>query len=240
MIRSSSLPGVLKALWPILLVGLLAATGFAALGIWQLERLAWKNALVAAVEARSTGVPLDLVAADWSTLDPEESNYQRVSVTGRFLPETAFVQAVTVLGSGFWALSPLELADGRTVLVNRGFVPSAARDTLATRDDTVTLTGLLRPTEPGGGFLRSNDLAAGRWYSRDVAAIADVIGVEAVPAFFIDANETPDDPAQGGLTVLSFSNNHLVYALTWFALALFVAGALVYLIRDRLRAPSPP
>jgi surfeit locus 1 family protein len=114
------------------------------------------------------------------------------------------------------------------VLVNRGYVPQERRDP-STRPEgqvegSVTVTGLLRASEPGGGFLRANDPADGRWYSRDVAAIAEAEGVGPVAPYFIDAGATPNPRGLpvGGLTVVSFRNTHLAYALTWFALAALV------------------
>ena len=89
-----------------------------------------------------------------------------------------------------------------------------------------TLTGLLRLTEPKGGFLRRNDPAAGRWYSRDVAAIAATQRLGTVAPYFIDADRRGDGWPRGGMTVVRFPNNHLVYALTWFSLAGLVAFLL--------------
>ena len=93
----------------------------------------------------------------------------------------------------------------------------------------VTVTGLLRLTEPGGGFLRSNDPQADRWYSRDIAAIAARRGVTAAP-YFIDADASLNRPGQpvAGLTVIKFSDNHLVYAVTWYILALMTLGGFLY------------
>ncbi|WEK06444.1 MAG: SURF1 family protein [Candidatus Devosia phytovorans] len=226
----------LTAIWPILVVGLLACAGFAALGVWQVERLAWKNGLVEAVETRAHSNPLDLDTADWSDIDPVAIEYQRVMVNGSLLPKDNFVQAVTALGGGFWVMTPLLKPDGRTLLVNRGFVLPDEREAARLTEETpVTISGLLRVTEPDGGFLRANDPEAGRWFSRDVAEIGTSMGVSMLDDFFIDADEVVGDAVQGGLTVLSFSNNHLVYALTWFALAAFILGALVYVVRDRVR-----
>ncbi len=91
---------------------------------------------------------------------------------------------------------------------------------------SVSVMGLLRVTEPKGGFLRSNDPAAQRWYSRDVEAIAASQTLGAVAPYFIDANAALDAPGQphGGLTVIAFPNNHVVYAITWFGLGLMLAG----------------
>jgi surfeit locus 1 family protein len=85
----------------------------------------------------------------------------------------------------------------------------------------VTITGLLRASEPGGGFLRANDPATDRWFSRDTAAIGRARGLSRVGGFFIDADATPNPGGYpvGGLTVIKFRNAHLVYALTWFGLA---------------------
>jgi len=113
-------------------------------------------------------------------------------------------QATTGLGAGFWVLTPLALDGGGQVLVNRGFIPEAQRAQWATRDPLaqapadapVQVTGLLRMSEPGGGFLRRNDPAQGRWHSRDVAAIAQAQGLAEAAPFFIDAG-IPDARAGG-------------------------------------------
>jgi len=91
----------------------------------------------------------------------------------------------------------------------------------------VRITGLLRLSEPGGGFLRHNDPAANRWYSRDVAAMASARGLHAVAPYFIDADRSSSpgngiDSPRGGMTVLVFANNHLLYAITWYTLALMI------------------
>jgi len=213
----------------------LCALGFAALGIWQLERLAWKNALVEAVETRSTATPTDLNSADWSAIDPAASEYLRVSVTGQYEGVDTLTQAVTVHGGGFWVLTALRLADGRTVLVNRGFVTAEKREDIPRARGEVTVFGLLRASEPDGGFLRANDPSGNRWYSRDVTAIGTALGSTRLAPFFIDADAGADPYPIGGLTVLTFSNNHLVYALTWFGLALLCLFALGYMLRDRVR-----
>jgi len=99
----------------------------------------------------------------------------------------------------------------------------------------VTVSGLLRLSEPGGGFLRSNDPASDRWFSRDVAAIAAARGIRGPLAnYFIDADAAADPDAfpVGGLTVVAFPNNHLQYAITWFALAAMVAGGYIFVMRQ--------
>ena len=92
-------------------------------------------------------------------------------------------------------------------------------------------------SEPGGGFLRANDPATGRWFSRDVAAIAASLGLDKVAPYFIDSERNPGDtgPPVGGLTVVDFPNNHLVYALTWGTLALMAAAGAIFVNADVLR-----
>jgi surfeit locus 1 family protein len=237
--------GRLRLLTPVakrgffLAFALLACAGFAALGVWQIERRAWKLDLIARVDARIHAPAAPPPArAGWARVNARDDAYRHVRATGSFLHDReTFVQAVTERGAGFWVLTPLSTDQG-TVLINRGFVPPERRDPAIRRagQGSVTVTGLLRISEPGGAFLRSNDPAAGRWYSRDVAAIARARGVGEVAPFFIDADATPNPGGYpvGGLTVVAFPNNHLVYALTWFGLAALSAwGAALILRRAR-------
>lgn len=220
--------------------GLVAAALFAglcALGAWQIHRLAWKQTLIARVEARIHAPPAAAPGPGaWPTVSAAADEYRHVSTSGRFLAgRDAFVQAVTDLGAGYWVISPLETRAGFTVLVNRGFVPPDGRDAAPPPGGEVTVTGLVRMSEPGGGFLRSNDAAADRWHSRDVAAIAAARGLGPVAPYFIDADAAANAAGGpvGGLTVVRFPNNHLVYALTWFALALMLAiGAIIVARRE--------
>jgi surfeit locus 1 family protein len=227
-----------------LLVGaiwLACVAALLALGIWQIERRAWKLDLIDHVEQRVHAAPVSVpAAASWSSINAADDEYRHVTVRGRFLHhrETS-VQALTIDGPGYWVVTPLQIADGSIMLVNRGFVPSEHRDP-ATRSEgnpsgEVAVTGLLRVSEPGGRVLRTNDAAADRWYSRDVAAIAAARGLSHVAPFFIDADDAPNPGGwpRGGLTVISFPNNHLVYALTWFSLAVMLAGAGVQRWRHR-------
>ncbi|MBY6265026.1 SURF1 family protein [Azospirillum sp. 412522] len=239
-----------RPVWALALFGLLALAGIAgltALGIWQLERRVWKLDLIERVDARihASAVPAPGPEA-WPSVTAASDEYRRVSVTGRLLNDReTLVQAVSDLGGGFWVMTPLVTDRGFTVLVNRGFVPPEKRDPASRAEGQpqgqqageVTVAGLLRITEPKGGFLRSNDPAAGRWYSRDVSAIGAANGLKDVAPYFIDADGTrnPGGWPVGGLTVVSFPNSHLGYALTWFALDLMLIGAVLTVIRSELR-----
>lgn len=211
----------------LVLFALVAALGFTALGIWQVERLGWKRDLIARVDAGLKAPP----ASDWQAF----AEYRKVRLTGTFLRDReTLVKAVTERGEGFWVMTPLRTAQG-LVLVNRGFVPSPAQARWCGPDGEATVIGLQRATEPKGGFLRANDPAANRWYSRDVAAIATAQKLGATARFFIDADATPNPGGYpvGGLTVIRFPNNHLVYALTWFGLALLSAAGAVIVLRHK-------
>lgn len=220
----------------LLLVGLalVATASFLALGIWQVERRAWKVDLIARVDARINAAP---VAPPGPGFDARDWEYRRVRLSGVFAHDReTLVQALTEQGAGFWVLTPLRTGQG-TVLVNRGFVPPARRDprlrAAGQPGGPVTIVGLLRVSEPKGGFLRTNDPVADRWYSRDVAAIAQARGLGRVAPFFVDADASPNPGGYplGGLTVIRFRNAHLVYALTWFALAALSAAAAVLALR---------
>lgn len=233
-----------RPLWVLSIAGVIAlacVAGLAGLGIWQIERLGWKQDLIERIDTRIRAQP---VAAPGPAAWPDiaEDEYLRVQLTGRFLHDReTLVQAVTERGAGSWVLTPLVSEAGFSVLVNRGFVPPERRDRASRAEaqpgGTVTLTGLLRLSEPGGGFLRANAPAENRWHSRDVAAIARARSLEKAAPYFVDADGTPNPGGfpVGGLTVLRFSNNHLGYAATWFALALMLACAMIFVLRGEYR-----
>lgn len=205
-------------------IALLLAAVLAGLGVWQVERRAWKLALIERVEARLAAPAVSAPPrARWAAITADDA-YARVTATGTWrAAPPVFTQAVTDIGAGYWVLSPLDTAQG-TILVNRGFVPTDDRRAIAAPVGPARVTGLLRVTEPDGGFLRDNDPGDDRWYSRDIAAIARARRLGPVAPYFIDAEAVPGAAwPRGGLTVVRFRNNHLVYALTWFALSAMMA-----------------
>ena len=291
---SPATPRSTRARRAFALCAALLCAGFFALGIWQIERLQWKNALVAQVDRRVHATPVAAPRPSaWTTLSKDNDEYRHVRLAGRFLDRLSTrVQAVSELGAGFWVLTPFILDGsgsgridndgGAIVLINRGFIPTDATAADAGPGPT-TLTGLLRMSERGGGFLRDNDPAHDRWYSRDVQAIGAARGLARVAPYFVDQDAiTHVAPAQGsdstirqvqgaapqikngsdpndhevrgvesriksgsdpesgpvapvgGLTVISFHNNHLVYALTWFAMGLMAAGAGYAIVRGKI------
>lgn len=236
-----------RAAAAVLMLALFA--GFVALGSWQLVRRSWKLDLISRVDARVHAAPVPPPGpAAWPTISAAADGYRHVRVQGEFLNADAVrVRAVSALGAGYWVLVPLRTSQGFVVWINRGFAPSERTDSatlaaLAVAGPTA-VTGLLRVTEPGGGFLQRNDPAADRWTSRDVAALSARHGLRDAAPYFIDADDRPQPGGWpvGGLTVISFPNNHLVYAVTWFGLALLVlVGAGVALREGRRARPQGP
>lgn len=240
------------------LVVLLAAAalcfaGFVALGLWQVQRLAWKQDLIARIDRQVNAAPVPAPGpAAWPGLARAADEYRRVELRGRFdHGRETLVRGATALGTGYWVLTPMRTDDGFTVLVNRGFVPPERRERPARAEGLPEgeqrVVGLLRFSEPGGSLLQRNDPVQDRWYSRDVPAIGAARGLSpaaGLAPYFVDAAAPADRAAAGwprpGLTVLHFSNNHRIYALTWFALAAMVAAAIAYLVVDerRLRRPA--
>ena len=216
----------------LILLGLLGVLVFVGLGIWQLERRVWKLDLIARVDQRIHAPVADAPGpATWGDIDAADYEYRHVRLAGQFQGGTnTLVRAVTELGGGYWVLTPMRTDRGFTVLVNRGFIPQDRKGEFQQESGSTSpaeIDGLLRISEPGGGFLRSNDPAGNRWYSRDVAAIAKARGLTDVAPYFVDAEASgADSEPRGGLTVVTFRNSHLVYALTWFALAAMLAIAL--------------
>lgn len=233
-------------------VAIAALAGIAvliSLGVWQVHRLAWKRDLIERVDQRVHAPPVAAPGREqWPSVNRANSEYLRVAVQGHFQNDKeTLVQAVTERGGGFWVLTPLVTDAGYTVLINRGFVPPPQRDASSRPQGQIegetTVTGLLRLSEPGGGYLRTNEPANDRWFSRDVAAIAAARGLSDVAPYFIDAEAVEPEIAGapvGGLTVIAFSNNHLQYALTWFGLALMLIAGTGLVLRHewRLRRPQ--
>lgn len=239
--------------WGVLGAAAVVFALLATLGVWQLRRLAWKEALIAAAETRvhaPAGPPPD--RAQWAALDRTALaalDFTPVQLTGRFLPGEAPVYTVIsdahgpLSGAGWWVVSPFRLDSGGVILVNRGFVPDARRDPAsrpgsAAPDGALTLTGLIRPPEASGLFTPVADPVKNIWFTRDPALLGPALGVAAadLAPFTVDASAA-STPAgglpQAGETRLVFPNNHLNYALTWFGLAAALVGVTLVYVRRR-------
>jgi len=232
------------------LAGIALFFAFISLGTWQIQRRAWKLDLIERVNARVHSQPVAVPAQpQWPSVTPDTHEYLAVQAQGQWMEgRSVLTQAVSDLGAGFWLLTPLQQADGTQLLVNRGFIPSTERKVFAERiaqasqdaaGDVVTVTGLLRFSEPKGGFMRENAPQEDRWHSRDVEAIAQAKGLTQAAPFFVDQGIPEQAEAatwpRAGLTVIKFSNTHAVYALTWYGLALMVLVAAWLVMRFERR-----
>lgn len=228
---------------------LVALAVLLSLGTWQVRRLAWKEDLIARVEARVGAEPLPLpAAAAWPSLTPDAIEYQPVTLSGQF-DHTREVHVFISLsepkggplkGQGYFVLTPLRLASGAHVFVNRGFVPLDRKDpasrpeTLVTGDQTVT--GLMRPAEAETVLSPAPNLAKNVWFVRDPAAMAAAVGLDpaTVAPFTVDQRAGAALP-QGGETVVRFTNNHLGYAITWYGLAAALVAVWAAVVLKRRR-----
>jgi surfeit locus 1 family protein len=209
------------------------------LGTWQVQRLAWKTGLIAARQeaVAAPAVPLP------RTLDAARAlEFHRVRAEGRLLNDREFYLHATDAGgdAGYHVVTPLALAGGGTVLVDRGFVPERLKAP-ATRaagngGGAVTLTGLLRlPQGKASWFVPDNQPARNEWFTLDPRAMAEAAGIADALPFFVDADATanPGGFPVGGQTPLDLPNNHLQYAITWYALAGCLVIVYILLLRRR-------
>ena len=243
----------------LLLPALLVFAVLIALGIWQIERKASKEALIAALTERVAAPPQTLPAAkDWTTLNRASDEYRRVKFTASFdnasealvfAAATAFRPDVT--NPGDWVFTPARLNDGRLIVVNRGFVPDTRRDPKSRPQgqiaEPIEIAGALRWPDERHWFTPSDDPARNLWFTRDPAGIAAAKGLDPkmVAPFYVE-QEAPAPPGglpQPGKLVIVLPDNHLQYALTWFGLAAVLAavfGSWAATSGRRTSAPGRP
>jgi surfeit locus 1 family protein len=238
---------IVPALFTLVGVGFLVG-----LGAWQIERGGAKKRLIARVEARVNEAPRPLPPeSEWAALSPKTYEYQRVTARGRFRHDLEARLHGLRQGDrpgqptlqGVYIMTPLVLADGSAVIVNRGFVPTERADPATRREGQVegeqSVTGLMRSPEVRGWFVPENDPARNAWFTRDPASIAAARGLARAAPFVIEADRTPVPGGLpvGGNTRISFPDNHLQYAITWFTLALGLIGVFGVWVRQHLRKP---
>lgn len=227
---------------PGILVSVLAALALSvliALGTWQVERLGWKETLLATIAERMAAapVPLDEVVAAWTA--GAEIEYRRVSVEGRFLHDREQFFFGTYGGrSGFYVYTPLERADGSLVFVNRGFVDMDLKDPSRRQagqvEGEVAVVGLARErlSDKPSSLVPDNDPAQNIFYWKDIDAMAENAGLDRAKLLdvFVDADATPNPGGYpvGAVTIIDLPNNHLQYAVTWYGLALALAGVFAF------------
>jgi surfeit locus 1 family protein len=219
------------------------------LGIWQLDRKVWKENLILTLTTRLARAPENLAPrASWPRLLPEGNEYTRVAFPAEFLEgQEALVYTAgsplrpDVKGPGYWVFAPAQLAGGSIVLINRGFVPLDHKDPATRADrtprDIVEIVGVMRWPEARGLFTPADDVANNVWYLRDPKTIATVKKWATAAPFYID-QEAPMPEAgwpKPGKLAIALPDNHLQYAITWFGLALALAGVYVAWLAGRIR-----
>lgn len=216
------------------------------LGVWQVERKAWKQDLIATLNARLAKPPADLPPRTaWSGLEPEGHEWRRVTFPAEFIPgQEALVYTAgspfrpDVKGPGYWVFAPARLAGGSVIVIDRGFVPLDRKDaaTHAPRPGSIDIVGVMRWPEQSGVFTPGADAKGNVWYARDLKAIAAAKRWPAPAPFYIE-QEAPVPPGglpKPGRMVVNLRDNHLQYAITWFGLALGLAAVYgVWLYRRR-------
>jgi surfeit locus 1 family protein len=230
----------------LLIPALLLFSALIALGTWQLQRRAWKEGLIAALDERLAAQPTALPpSSTWRTLDPAQDEYRRVKINAKFESDDALIYASAsafrpdVSGFGVWVFTPAKLADGSVVVINRGFVPSDTNwkpsvTIGAPPSGDVAVTGVMRWPERRSWFTPPDK--ANVFFVRDPAVIAAAEGWGAVAPFYIE-QETPMPPGgwpQPGALIPRLPNNHLQYAVTWYGLALVLAVIFAaYVVKSR-------
>ena len=216
---------------------ILGAGGIAilvSLGLWQVRRLAWKEGVIAAIEARIGADPVPLSAL--SSPDRAEDIYRPVSVSGHTTGEELLVlSGKKGEGAGYEVIAAFETEDGRRILIDRGFVGEAGRG-LPRAPVKLEVTGNLHWPDETDSFTPPPDPKSGLWFARDVPAMAENLNTDPILVVLRDAEgdmqgivPVPVDPA-------SIPNDHRNYAITWFSLAAVWAGMtgfLLWRIRQR-------
>ncbi len=214
-----------------ILFGLIGVAILVGLGVWQLQRLAWKQGVLADIAARLNDAPVPLPAAP----DPAADRYLPVQVTGRFTGEDLDVLASRKdNGAGFRVIAAFETAEGRRILIDRGFVTEEARG-LPRMAEAETVIGTLNWPKERDSFTPPPDPAAGMWFARDVPAMAEALRTE--PVLVVARSDTGDGIEPIPVGTEGIPNDHLQYAITWFSLAvvwLGMTGLLLWRIRRRI------
>lgn len=209
---------------------LIALAILISLGTWQVERLHWKEGLLADIAARQVAAPVPLADIEAMAATGGDIEYRKVTATGRYINNKERHFFATWRGqTGFYVYTPLELADGRVLFVNRGFVPYENKEPEMRMQgqltDQQTVTGLAREKLPGkpSWVVPDNDVAKNIFYWKDLDVMAESVGLEKarVIPFFVDADSTPNPAGLpiGGVTQVALPNDHLQYAFTWYGLA---------------------
>ncbi len=217
-----------------LLIGVGGMAILLSLGIWQMQRLAWKDGLLARIETRIAETPVPLPASP----TPEEDRHLPVTVAGTFPdePRARMLASRRQVGAVHRHIAPFETEEGARILVDLGWTP-ADSDLPALPKGPLTLTGNLDWPRETDGFTPAPDLEAQLWYARDVPAMADALGTQPILLVLREMPQTDLGVTPWPVDTTGIPNDHLQYALTWFSLAVIWGGmTLLFVLRARRKA----
>jgi surfeit locus 1 family protein len=227
--------GRMRRLVFLLLFGLGGAAVLLSLGVWQIQRLSWKQGILTQIEARIAApvmnIPQDAI--------PDRDKYLPVEVQGRFIgPDLRVLVSLKQVGAGYRLISAFETTTGRRIMVDRGFVRTEAAQSDPPRGLFV-LRGNLHWPQETDGYTPAPDPDGGLWFARDVPAMAQALTTE--PILLVLRSATPEIPSVLPIPVdtARIPNDHLQYAITWFSLALiWLAMTAFFLGRKRPKQQS--
>ena len=206
------------------ILGLGGALSLIFLGIWQMERLEWKTNILLEIEKKISAEPVELV----NGISKIEDQYRSIKVEGELKSnEVHVLTSIKNKGPGFRIITPLELKSGKVILVDRGFVSEADKNTSRQIGEATFIGNLLWPNETDG-FTPAPDIAKNIWFARNLNLIAKHLNTEEI-LLVARVSSLVDGPITQPIG-LNVPNDHLGYAITWFSLAIVWLGMTLYLV----------
>lgn len=216
--------GLNKRMIAPVLIGLIGASILLSLGVWQSNRLVWKEAMLARIEAEISADPVPFS----EIRDTEEAQFRAVRLSGQYASgELHVLTSTRDVGAVYRVISPFVTEDGRRVLIDRGLLPTSKKDETRPVGEAV-LIGNIRTPDDVDSFTPAPDLAKNIWYARDLSAMAAQLDTEQVMIILRETSEEGGDITPLPVDTAGIPNNHLNYAITWFLFALVWLGMTGY------------
>ncbi|GFE51525.1 SURF1-like protein [Roseobacter cerasinus] len=222
-------------LWFGLIVGVIGVGILVSLGIWQVQRLAWKQEVLTRIETEIAAAPVPLHAA----LEPEFLRYAPVKLTGTFDANHTHVRALASrksVGAVYRIIRPFQAEDYGRILVDTGWVRDGIGELRPIPEGKVTLVGNLDAPNEADGFTPAPELDTNIWFARDVPEMAHALSTEPVLVVLRDAPDSDLGVTPWPVDTAGIPNDHLQYAITWFSLALIWGAMTVYFLLRTARS----